>query len=180
MHSSTAWQGCTCLSHAPVHAAAAYSHPQCCTSLITALLTLTCCAPLCCRYARTTVQQKGFNPNYSAPGLWGHGTYFARSAAYSDAFAHHLPATGERQLFLCLVLLGRVYDSGTREHHSWREPPVLPSTVSSGGSSGGSASSSTVAERYDSVHAVTQSHNIFVTYDQKAVYPEYLVTYKVR
>jgi Poly(ADP-ribose) polymerase catalytic domain len=126
--------------------------------------------------------QKGFNPNYSAPGLWGHGTYFARSAAYSNMFAHHLPATGERQLFLCLVLLGKPYDCGMQEQHSWREPPVLPTTAaaSAAAGSGGATSSSTVAERYDSVHAVTQGHNIFVTYDQKAVYPEYLVTYKVR
>jgi Poly(ADP-ribose) polymerase catalytic domain len=94
-------------------------------------------------------------------------------------FAHHLPATGERQLFLCLVLLGRPYDCFMQEQHSWREPPVLPSTAAAAGS-GSAGSSSTVAERYDSVHAVTQGHNIFVTYDQKAVYPEYLVTYKVR
>jgi Poly(ADP-ribose) polymerase catalytic domain len=102
-------------------------------------------------------------------------------------FAHHLPATGERQLFLCLVLLGRPYDCFMQEQHSWREPPVLPTAataaaaaVSGTGSGGPRYSSGTVAERYDSVHAVTQGHNIFVTYDQKAVYPEYLVTYKVR
>lgn len=87
------------------------------------------------------------------------------NSAYSDGgYATH-NADGSREMFICLVVAGRSFDTRTPNHQvavgQLRRPPAVP---------GGRAE-----ELYDSV---SDSTTMTVVYDNNQAYPQYLVKYK--
>lgn len=102
----------------------------------------------------------GFDPRFSAPGLYGRGSYFAVDAAYSDKYRHERP-DGTYQMFLARVTLGRVQEPLGKDLGSTRRPG--PGCHSIRGKS--------------QLRGGTESE-IFVVYETTTqAYPEYLITY---
>ena len=61
---------------------------------------------------------------FSNAGAFGNGIYFANNSAYSNNYAH-VRSGGEKQMFLCLVLVG---DSVTLAGGNYRLPPNKPNS----------------------------------------------------
>lgn len=90
---------------------------------------------------------------------YGEGSYFARDASYSHAFAEK-NAFGYHEMFVAKVLVG----SYTKGHSSYRRPPPkIPSDP--------------VSDLYDSCVDDQSDPSIFVIFDTDQLYPEYIVKY---
>ena len=90
---------------------------------------------------------------------FGEGSYFARDASYSHAYAK-VDASGSRYMFVAKVLVG----SYTKGHPSYRRPPQkIPSDPGS--------------DLYDSCVNNLSNPSIFVVFDTDQFYPEYVITY---
>ena len=90
---------------------------------------------------------------------FGEGSYFARDASYSHAYAR-AGASGSRYMFVAKVLVG----SYTKGHSSYRRPPQkIPSDPGS--------------DLYDSCVNNLSNPSVFVVFDTDQLYPEYIITY---
>ena len=94
-----------------------------------------------------------------AESAYGQGAYFALSADYSsrNEYAVASQITGERNMFMCKVLVGQ-YTVGTQ---NMRIPPKMP---------GGQHYNSTVDD--------DKNPQIFVTYSDVQAYPVYKIVFK--
>lgn len=103
----------------------------------------------------------GFKPllsGTSVGAIWGDGTYFARDAQYSDSgYACTLPS-GQKQLLLVRVLVGR-YCRGQRGMKLY---PLLPGEQ---------------YKRYNTLVDNEKDPSIFVVDKGSMAYPAYLITY---
>lgn len=107
--------------------------------------------------------QEGFDLRYCTSGMWGIATYFAFNASYSNSYAHCLP-NGHKQMFLARVLLGDCID--LPPNSSLRKPP-----------SKGTKNAMGYVEDYDSVSGETGRSKVYMIYELRRAYPEYLITY---
>lgn len=89
--------------------------------------------------------------------IWGNGTYFARDAKYSDAYAHKLPS-GRKQMLVVDVLVGR-YTQGAE---GMKVCPFVPGEKYT---------------RFNSLVDNMQHPSIFVVQHSDQAYPKYLITY---
>jgi hypothetical protein len=103
--------------------------------------------------------EEGLDLRYSNDGLNGYGIYFADNAKYSDDYAHKIPGTQHKQMFLCLVLTGESANFGGGR--GVRFPPFKPGSHT---------------ERYDSINNGNGGH--FIIYDNLKQYPGYVITYQ--
>ncbi|KAL3861814.1 hypothetical protein ACJMK2_007832 [Sinanodonta woodiana] len=90
--------------------------------------------------------------------VYGKGAYFARDAKYSDSYTNS--ASTDRYMFLAKVLVGE-YSTGSS---TYTRPPEKPGA--------------TAHQLFDSCVDNVNSPAIFVVFDLKQCYPEYLVCYK--
>ncbi|XP_038078615.1 protein mono-ADP-ribosyltransferase PARP12-like [Patiria miniata] len=91
---------------------------------------------------------------------YGQGSYFSKSAKYSDAYASP-DSKGRGRMFLVRVLVG----SYTRGDPKYRRPPLRDTSKLHG-------------PLFDSCVDNPIDPLIFVIFDRNQVYPEYLITYK--
>ncbi|XP_070561328.1 uncharacterized protein [Ptychodera flava] len=89
--------------------------------------------------------------------LFGHGTYFARDASYSDRYSSD-DDHGQRHMFLAYVLVGR-YTVGQR---SYKRPPEINTRT---------------GELYDSCVNRQNDPTVFVIFDREQCYPAYLINF---
>lgn len=101
--------------------------------------------------------EDGLDIRFANNGALGQGIYFANNSCYSNSYAHN-KGNGEKQMFLCLVLVG---ESVLQNGGGIRIPPLKPGSQT---------------ERYDSVNNANGGH--FVIFDNAKCYPGYLITYK--
>jgi len=92
-------------------------------------------------------------------GLWGQGTYYAQNADYSHGYCFRTDAN-QCQMFLCQVIVGEYVELPQDE--DLRRPPQRP---------GSSAC-------FHSVKGITDSSEIFITYEAAMSYPMWLITYE--
>eukprot|EP01052_Picozoa_sp_SAG31_P026914 SAG31_NODE_2476_length_5639_cov_8.703069_5_plen_131_part_00 len=126
--------------------------------------------------------EEGFDHRCAREGLWGFGSYFAESAAYSNAYAYQ---TGpqrppHKQMLLARVLLGDCIE--LPQDRTLRRPPrKTAATVAarSRGPSCGAPDDGMVFQnaRYDSVSGKIGGTRIYIVYENGRAVPEYLVTY---
>ncbi|CAF1170949.1 unnamed protein product [Adineta steineri] len=103
----------------------------------------------------------GLDMTFSSDGLWGIGIYFAKNASYScGSYAYTLP-NGKKQVFLAQVLTGDVYDC--KSDTSLRRPPKKNEKAST--------------LRYNSVSGDTGGSKVYIVYENRVVYPTYLITF---
>jgi len=123
--------------------------------------------------------EEGFDPRFSALGLWGKGCYFAVNASYSTNYAYHQSTNygytnftnyGHRdvstykQFFLAEVITG---DAVLRPpDNTLVMPPLKPNQTGQ-----------FVNERYDSVKGSTGGSDVYIVYSMGRFYPTYLITY---
>ena len=82
-------------------------------------------------------------------GYWGLAIYFAKNASYSNSgYVYKLPS-GERQLFLADVLLGKYPLPLLPQNNQLRMPPPNPDKKN---------------ERFDSVKGNTQGSDVYMVY----------------
>ncbi|CAF1570195.1 unnamed protein product, partial [Adineta steineri] len=92
---------------------------------------------------------------------WGIGIYFAKNASYScGSYAYTLP-NGKKQVFLAQVLTGDVHDC--KSDTSLRRPPKKNEKVSN--------------LRYNSVSGDTGGSKVYIVYENRVIYPTYLITF---
>ena len=60
---------------------------------------------------------------FSAQGLWGRGSYFAKDSRYSLDYAHE--TNGVSKILLALVTKGRIDDRGSHQDRQLRKPKVI-------------------------------------------------------
>ena len=110
----------------------------------------------------------GFDHQFCRRGCWGTACYFAKSAIYSDSYAH-LPDTGLKQLLIAIVLTG----------YSWFcDEPNTELRISPLRSTNHKLGSLIIPELpYDIVNAISRDVQIFMAYDSEKTYSAYLLTY---
>ena len=106
--------------------------------------------------------EEGFDMRFSKAGMWGTGNYFAADASYSDGYAHHLPNTRIKQMFLAKVLTGNSIQ--LHSNHTLRLPPVKEKLR-------------TGDIRYDTVRGNTGGSDVYIAYSNEKAYPFYLISY---
>lgn len=89
--------------------------------------------------------------------IWGHGTYFARDAKYSDSYARCLPS-GKKQMLLVDVLVGR----HTQGAKGMKTCPQVPGEG---------------YNRFNSLVDNVERPSIYVVQHSHQAYPKYLITY---
>lgn len=92
-------------------------------------------------------------------GLFGHGTYFARDASYSDDYARKIPGTEQKQMLVVDVVVGR----WTRGKKGMKVMPLLPGQQYA---------------RFNSLVNNSGDPTIFVVHHSNQAYPAYLITYE--
>jgi poly [ADP-ribose] polymerase 7/11/12/13 len=94
----------------------------------------------------------------STGAIHGDGTYFARDARYSNnGYARSLP-TGQKQLIVAEVLVGK----WTKGHKGMKKRPLLPGEL---------------YKKYNSLVDHVVNPSIFVVQHSNEAYPAYLLTY---
>ncbi|EFA74531.1 U box domain-containing protein [Heterostelium album PN500] len=113
--------------------------------------------------------EDGFESRYSATGMWGLATYFAKKASYSHEYAYRNPRTGYpgqqpyRQMFLARVLIGDCIHLMPNQPNL-KKPPKKEQTKE-------------YSEYFDTVSGETQGSYVYMVYENNRAYPEYLITY---
>lgn len=92
-------------------------------------------------------------------GLWGQGTYYAKNSFYSHDYCFRTPAN-QCQMFLCLVLVGDYVE--LPQNDKLVRPPNKRGSTSS---------------CFHSVKGVTDTSDIWITYEAAMSYPLWLITY---
>lgn len=92
--------------------------------------------------------------------VYGHGTYFARDARFSDKYSASRNCRPYCWMFLARVLVGRTA-AGKRDYV--RPPPINPEQPH--------------GDLYDSCVNSLDRPTIFVVFDTDQCYPEYVVAY---
>ncbi len=117
--------------------------------------------------------QDGFMMQYSRPGLWGRGLYFATKSSYSHRYAFKpdeslTPYGDEREMFLAKLLVGNAVEMNRDESpakaaecSALTVPPTNPRT----------------GLKYNTVTGWTNDSQIWVVYENGRAYPDYLVRY---
>lgn len=127
--------------------------------------------------------EEGFDLRFSGQGLWGHGTYFAVNASYSDSYSYRSYGRPDKSLFLARVLTGKSVTLMVPDY-SLTKPPIKPvdESVSSLGLHQERFSTTRfvclLTFRYDSVKGHTNGSDVFVVYANGVAYPEYIVYYR--
>ncbi|XP_071109179.1 zinc finger CCCH-type antiviral protein 1-like [Haliotis cracherodii] len=106
------------------------------------------------------ISREGFDFRFSGSrvgAIHGAGSYFAREAKYSDAYAKE--AGSVKRMFVALVLVGE-YTQGNKDH---RRPPAK--------------SADNPHELFDSCVDDVNDPKIFVLFKLDQVYPQYIITY---
>jgi len=109
-----------------------------------------------------SVDGHGFLPllaGTSTGAIWGNGTYFARDAKYSDDYARSLRGTGQQQMLLVDVLVGRFVQGA----EGMKMCPLLPGSQFA---------------KYNSLVNRPADPSIFVIQHSNQAYPAYLITYR--
>ena len=109
---------------------------------------------------------EGFDMRHSKGGRWGSANYFASTAQYADRFAHTVTANNLKEVIIAKVVLGNVYDCGTRRDDSLRFPHAKEAH---------DLDSSLQNIRYDSVSGITKNTRVYMTYDNRKAYPAYII-----
>ncbi|KAL3861805.1 hypothetical protein ACJMK2_007823 [Sinanodonta woodiana] len=91
---------------------------------------------------------------------YGKGAYFARDAKYSHRYTGSSSTSTDRYMFLAKVLVGE-YTIGSS---TYTRPPEKPGA--------------TAHQLFDSCVDIVDNPSIFVIFDLKQCYPEYLICYK--
>ena len=110
-----------------------------------------------------SVDGHGFLPllaGTSTGAIWGNGTYFARDAKYSDDYARSLGGSGQKQMLLVDVLVGRF----AQGKEGMKVCPLLPGAEFA---------------RYNSLVDRPTDPSIFVVQHSNQAYPAYLITYRL-
>ena len=94
----------------------------------------------------------GFSTDFSGPGMWGKGLYFAVNSSYSNHYAFNL-GNGEFCMFLAQVFIG--YSDVRKSDPSITGPKP----------------------RFHSVQGVTNGSQVHILYENGLAYPSYLITY---
>lgn len=92
-------------------------------------------------------------------GLWGQGTYYAKNSYYSHDYCYRTPAN-QCQMFLCLVLVGDYVE--LPQNDKLVRPPNKQGSTSC----------------FHSVKGVTDTSDIWITYEAAMSYPMWLITYE--
>jgi O-acetyl-ADP-ribose deacetylase (regulator of RNase III) len=101
----------------------------------------------------------GFDFRYAAEGYFGRGAYFAEQAEYSHDYRHNMTSEpGQAQMFLALVVRGRIDDHGDLRDSNIKHPLNNCHSVQG---------------------MVTTTHRAIITYELHQAYPSYLITYLV-
>lgn len=109
-----------------------------------------------------SVDGHGFLPllaGTSTGAIWGNGTYFARDCKYSDDFARSLGGSGQKQMLLVDVLVGKCAQGA----EGMQVCPLLPGEAFA---------------RYTSLVDIPADPSIFVVQHSNQAYPAYLITYR--
>jgi len=109
-----------------------------------------------------SVDGHGFLPllaGTSTGAIWGNGTYFARDCKYSDDFARSLGGSGQKQMLLVDVLVGKCAQGAK----GMQVCPLLPGEAFA---------------RYTSLVDIPADPSIFVVQHSNQAYPAYLITYR--
>ncbi|EFA74530.1 hypothetical protein PPL_00028 [Heterostelium album PN500] len=119
----------------------------------------------------------GFETRFSANGMWGLATYFAKNASYSHNYSYSYTSTEDstsilykvkareqpqRQMFLARVFIGDCIH--VMPNQPLKKPPKKET-------------SKEYAEYYDTVSGETQGSYVYMVYENNRAYPEYLITY---
>uniref|UniRef100_UPI003AB08C90 poly(ADP-ribose) polymerase family member 14-related sequence 1 n=1 Tax=Centroberyx gerrardi TaxID=166262 RepID=UPI003AB08C90 len=115
-----------------------------------------------CHSTVAYINQHGFNRSYAGKNaaMFGNGTYFAVTAAYSSHDTYSKPDTqGQKFMYLCRVLTGDF----TKGQSGMVVPP---------------AKSSASIQQYDSVVDNPANPSMFIIFHDSLAYPEYLITFK--
>ena len=110
-----------------------------------------------------SVDGHGFLPllaGTSTGAIWGNGTYFARDAKYSDDYARSFGGSGQKQMLLVDVLVGRF----AQGKEGMKVCPLLPGAEFA---------------RYNSLVNRPTDPSIFVVQHSNQAYPAYLITYRL-
>ncbi|KPP64110.1 TCDD-inducible poly-like [Scleropages formosus] len=104
-----------------------------------------------------------FDPRVSGKNgvVYGHGSYFARDASYSDSYAQASTKSPYKHMFLAKVLVGNM-SLGKRKYC---RPPPLEGKVGR-------------YEAYDTCVNHLNDPTVFVVFDNCQCYPYYLIKYK--
>eukprot|EP00045_Choanoeca_perplexa_P017967 m.272918 g.272918 ORF g.272918 m.272918 type:complete len:248 (-) comp17681_c0_seq4:65-808(-) len=105
----------------------------------------------------TVAETTGIDFRYSAPGLFGRGSYFAERSSYSTSYEYKT-LDGKKQMFLARIAAGTVDERGMRRDQAI----IMPKPG------------------HDSVRGnVREPDNMaYIIYDLAQSYPSYLLTYK--
>ncbi|XP_023666692.1 protein mono-ADP-ribosyltransferase TIPARP-like [Paramormyrops kingsleyae] len=104
-----------------------------------------------------------FDPRVSGKNgvVYGHGSYFARDASYSNDYARAPSPVGLQHMFLAKVLVGNM-SLGKRKYY---RPPQLKTSMSK-------------YESYNTCVNHLDNPSIFVVFDSGQCYPYYLIKYR--
>ncbi|CDW86806.1 poly adp-ribose polymerase member 14-like protein [Stylonychia lemnae] len=105
--------------------------------------------------------EEGFNMLYSSGGMWGQACYFAEKASYSHNGYKHPVGDGTFQMFYARVTVGEFKKLDPL--NTLKMPPPMESKPKL---------------LYDSVQGETNGSSVYMIYQNKKAYPEYLITYK--
>ncbi len=107
----------------------------------------------------------GFDARCSRQGLWGHGSYFAENASYSDSYAYKNGAM--KEMFAASVLTGISFFS--EQNNGLTRPPKRQPLING---------DSQMELLYDCVTGKACGTRIYITYDSTHTYPSYLIVYQ--
>ena len=112
----------------------------------------------------------GLDMRVSSKGMWGKANYFAEKAMYSDSYAYQytqqFTSTTVKEMLVFKVITGASITLPPDQ--SLRMPPEKEA----------SGTDVTLKKmRYDTVNGVTQSTQVYMTYDNYKSYPAYIITY---
>ena len=111
-------------------------------------------------------KQDGFMMQRASEGMWGKGNYFAKEFAYSDrangGYAHD-NLNGTKTLLFVKLLVGKAVEMEPKRSLAYPPDRTDGSEL-----------------RYNSVTGKTVNSQVYIVYENKRAYPEYLVQYSTR
>lgn len=115
------------------------------------------------KQASEDICHNNFDPRMAGANgtSYGHGSYFAVRASYSNSYSAAVAADDIRHMFLAKVLVGNV----SIGRNNYRRPPPLNSKMSE-------------YHLYDTCVDRINKPTLFVVFDSCQCYPYYLIKYK--
>ena len=105
--------------------------------------------------------EEGLDLRFSNKGMWGHGVYLAVDSYVSDRFSNKDESTSERKMFCAQVIIGK--SKYLEPDSSLMKPPFMEGSKT---------------DSYDIVQGKLWERDIYISYSNKKVYTQYLITYK--